>query len=393
MRPPCKKPLPLTPTPVDDMDALMSSPPAASGRGYAAADQDPLTARRYGTVSTNSSPVSKQQGGQARRQSHSMPSSPVSAALLGGAYIPSRLGAGQPGSPARGGTAAAAVAAAAAAFALGAPGTSSKAAAAAPRRSVGGASAASLTPEGLSMLSPGLADKYACPSSGAPTEPGSAPGGGGAASDLPTGARLALGLCVAGVGLVWCGVVVGRWWYVSSSNARSRSQSAVCASPSALADNRVLKIPPTTVHPPPTTINNQAAAAAPPSTCCSAAAAQRPAATCGWTTTAAAATPPTCPSLARRPAAAAACRPPPWPASPRRRPHRSWGARRAVAGSWGAGGSLAVGLWALVLCQVRVWLCTGTAGWWLPPCCGCHHHQGGGGVCCSSRVLTSSNIT
>jgi hypothetical protein len=52
------------------------------------------------------------------------------------------------------------------------------------RRSYGGASASSLTPEGLSLLSPGLADKYACPSSGAPSEPsvpGVAPG------SLPSG--------------------------------------------------------------------------------------------------------------------------------------------------------------------------------------------------------------
>lgn len=58
---------------------------------------------------------------------------------------------------------------------------------------MGGASSASLTPEGLSMLSPGLADKYACPSSGVP--------GGESEAGAPS---LASGeLCVARVAS-WC---------------------------------------------------------------------------------------------------------------------------------------------------------------------------------------------
>lgn len=50
---------------------------------------------------------------------------------------------------------------------------------AAARPSLGAASALALTPEGSSLLSPGLADKYACPSSGAPSAPS-------IAGDLPS---------------------------------------------------------------------------------------------------------------------------------------------------------------------------------------------------------------
>jgi hypothetical protein len=181
-------------SPADADAMLIDSPPMHSAFGEEGA--------RLGAVSTSSSPGGHhrpQQPPASRRLSRSMPSSPVAAALLGGGYVPSRLGAGQPGSPARGGAAAAA----AAAFALGTSAATRAAAApgaGAARPSLGGLSAASLTPEGaLSMLSPGLADKYACPSSGA-TDPGppAGGGGGGAPADAQAAAHAAAALADRG---------------------------------------------------------------------------------------------------------------------------------------------------------------------------------------------------
>ncbi|GBF99160.1 hypothetical protein Rsub_12127 [Raphidocelis subcapitata] len=152
---------------------------------------------RHGAASASTSPVRRPLGQSASR---SLPASPVSAALLSSGYVPSRLGIGQPGSPMRGGAAAAA---AAAAFTLGAPPSAAaprtaagKLSAPAPRPSMGAASNATLTPEGLALLSPGLASKYACPSSGAPSEPG--PGSGAVPPcDLPPGGN---GLPAQGAG-------------------------------------------------------------------------------------------------------------------------------------------------------------------------------------------------
>ncbi|KIZ05362.1 hypothetical protein MNEG_2595 [Monoraphidium neglectum] len=158
----------------DDLDAeamLLDSPRAAGQKQRNGQQQETQPQHhRHGDISTASSPGGRRAHAHAPQPYRSLPSSPVSAGLLASGYVPSRLGIGQPGSPAHG-TGAAAAAAAAAAFALGGPagGTTASKAAAQPRVSMGAASSSSLTPEGLSMLSPGLADKYACPSSGVPS--------------------------------------------------------------------------------------------------------------------------------------------------------------------------------------------------------------------------------
>lgn len=81
-----------------------------------------------------------------------------------------------------------------------------------PRPSIGAASNATLTPEGLALLSPGLASKYACPSSGAPSEPGP-----GSAAGLP---------CTLPSG--WC-VRDARWVRCCARHRRPTCSRASCA--------------------------------------------------------------------------------------------------------------------------------------------------------------------
>lgn len=173
------------------------------------------------------------------------------------------------------------------------------------RRSIGGVSYASSTPEGLSLLSPGLVDKYACPSS-------SEPSAGGEPS-------LASGAAAGNLTAYHTAAAASRWpvdhWRVKTGTVQPQQLFCLQQGPADLNMLNYCMPQPGLACTTPScfaTPGSNAPNATPPSP--SQAAAPRPpwppraaplAATCGWITAAAAATPPTCPSLARRPVAPA----------------------------------------------------------------------------------------